>query len=88
VQKAISSSRGLSASELDLIVKSKPERIEKLWPAWAELPIGSRDDIPMECLASSLAFFQNLLTLFLRGKKIPKDLTKLCTETMKSLQRF
>ena len=88
VQKAISSSRGLSASELDLIVKSKPERIEKLWPAWAELPTSSRDDIPMECLASSLAFFQNLLTLFLRGKKIPKDLTKLCTETMKSLQRF
>ena len=88
VLKAITSSRGLSASELDLIVKSKPERIEKLWPTWAELPTSSRDDIPMECLSSSLAFFQNLMTLFLRGKQIPKDLTKLCTETMRVLQRF
>ena len=88
VLKAITSSRKITAAEIDLLLREEPKTVERMWPSWAELPKTCRDDIPMESLASSNAYFQTLMTLHLRGKKLPSDLTSKCKKTMKTLVRF
>ena len=88
VLKAITSSRKITAAEIDLLLREEPKTVERMWPSWAELPKTCRDDIPMESLASSTAYFQTLMTLHLRGKKLPSDLTSKCKKTMKTLVRF
>lgn len=88
VLKAITSSRKITAGEIDLLLREEPKAIDRMWPSWAELPKAIRDDVPLESLASSAAYFQTLMTLYLRGKKIPADLMSKCKKTVKTLVRF
>jgi hypothetical protein len=71
---------------LQSLAKTKPEKFQSLWPAVAD-HTDWRADVSEYSTTNLKEFFAECMGYFLLGRKLPKDVTAACKNTLKNLEQ-